>query len=67
MAFLAHTFLFWWILIVVVILRSFRSASSHDEEFESSAGRTTESIAQRDHPGTWHKCPHNIASGGHVA
>jgi hypothetical protein len=62
--FLVNTFPLWWILLAVVVLRSFRSASNHDEEFESSAGAPNPLV---DRPSTWHKCPHNIISGGHAA
>ena len=65
--FLGNTWLFFWVLVVVVILRSLRSASCHDEEFESSAGKITRSGAEHDRPHTWHKCPHNMVSGGHAA
>lgn len=65
--FLGNAWLFGWILIVAVILRSLRSASDHDEEFESSADRTVGSLTQRDRPSTWHQCPHKIFPGGHAA
>lgn len=65
MAFLEYTWFLWWILIVAIILRSFRSASSHDDEFESS--REIGAAFESEHPGTWHRCPHNMVSGGHAA
>jgi hypothetical protein len=66
MVLLANAWFFGWLLIVVVILRSLRSASSHDERFESSAGNTASGNLS-EHPYTWHKCPHKMASGGQAA
>jgi hypothetical protein len=67
MSFLANAFPVLWVLVVVVILRSFRSASCHDEEFESSGGEAAEPTVDADRHGTWHRCPHDIVSGGRAA
>ena len=65
LTFLEYTWVFLWVFIVVLILRAFRSASSHDEEFESSHDNM--GVVEHEHPSTWHRCPHNIISGGHAA
>jgi hypothetical protein len=63
---LANAWFFGWLLLVVVLLRSLRSASSHDERFESSAGDGHSSV-ESGHPHTWHRCPHKVFSGGQAA
>lgn len=67
MIFLANLWLLSWLFMLVVILRAFRSASSHDYEFEASSGNAKATLADLERPGTWHKCPHQIISGGHAA
>lgn len=63
--FLENTLPLWWILLVVVVLRFFRSASAHDEEFESSADSAELLVGRLD---PWRQYSHNgIFSGGHVA
>ena len=67
MIFLENLWLLVWLLMVVLILRAFRSASSHDHEFESSGGNAKATFADFDRPGSWHECPHKILSGRHAA
>ena len=62
--FLMKTFPLWWTLLALVVLRSFRSAAKHDEEFESSADAQQPSL---DRPGSWRQCTHNVMSGSHAA
>lgn len=65
LVFLGNTLPLWWILLVVVVLRSFRSASEHDQEFESSADSAELSVGRLD---PWRQYSQKgIFSGGHVA
>lgn len=65
LVFLENTWPLWWVLLVVVVLRLFRSASEHDEAFESSADSAELSVGR---PDTWRQYPHNnVITGGHVA
>ncbi len=66
-AFFEYTCFFWWILAVVAVLRCFASASSHDDEIDSSAERSPEPVPGEQQPGTWHRCPHDVYFGGHAA
>jgi len=67
MLFLGNLWFLSWLFLLVVILRAFRSASSHDQQFESSAGNGEATFADFDDHGTWHRCPHKMASGKHAA